>query len=364
MKRVGNLFEKIWNKKNIYEAHITARKKKRGRNQVMRFDDNLCEEVNKLSDMIKNKTYKVSEYKIDERKERGKVRVIFKLPYNPDRVIHHALLQIIEPILAKTYIKDTYQSIKGRGTRRAKRRVESMLKDKENAKYCLKIDIMKFYPNVDNRILKQLIRRKIKCKDTLELIDILIDSTEGLPIGNYPSQTFGNFYLSYLDHFIKEVLKVKKYVRYADDMIFLCKTKEELHFIKEQVVKFLKEKLNLELKSNYQIFPTFIRGIDYLGFRFFNGFTLIRKTIKKSIIKLLSREANEINIRRYASYYGWIKITNSYNFIRKYITKGIIADYQRICDRIKIRNPMLKIKIKPKIVNKYGNYQPTLFNFM
>lgn len=364
MKRYGNLFEKIYNKKNIFLAHKNARKKKTKRKAIKYFDKNITNEINKLSDMIKNKTYKVADYKIDERKERGKVRIIYKLPYNPDRVIHHAILQIIEPILVKTYIKDTYQSIKKRGAHKAKDRVKTFLKDKENVKYCLKIDIKKYYPNVDNEIIKQLLRKKIKCKDTLELLDLIIDSTIGLPIGNYTSQTLGNFYLSYFDHYIKEELKIKYYVRYADDMIFLLKSKKDLHKLKVKIEIYLKEELKLTLKENYQIFPTFERGIDFLGFRFFDNYILIRKTIKKEIVKLLKKKATSKRMLSYSSYYGWLKASDSYNLMRKYITKEKILEYQIVCDRIQKKNQLLKVIIIPKKVNKYGHFQRTLFDFI
>ena len=364
MKRYGNLFEKIYNKQNIFLAHQKARKKKTKRKAITFFDNNICTEINKISDMIKNKTYKVSPYKVETRIERKKERIIYKLPYKPDRIIHHAVLQIIEPILAKTYIKDTYQSIKNRGIHKAKDRIKKFLKDKENTQYCLKIDIKKFYPNVDNEILKKLLRKKIKCNDTLELLDTIIDSTKGLPIGNYTSQTLGNFYLSYFDHFIKEKLKIKYFIRYADDMIFLLKNKQELHKIKQQINFFLKEELSLSLKKNYQIFPTYKRGIDFLGFRFFNNFILLRKSIKKEIVKLLNKKPTYKRLLKYNSYYGWLKATDSYNLMRKYITSDLSYEYQKICDKIKIKNIFKKIKIMPKKLNKYGHYQPTLLNFI
>lgn len=364
MKRYGNLFEKIYNKQNIFLAHQKARKKKTKRKAIKDFDNNISEEINKISEMIKNKTYKVSPYKIDKRIERKKERIIYKLPYNPDRIIHHAVLQIIEPILAQTYIKDTYQSIKNRGVHKAKDRIKQFLKDKENTKYCLKIDIKKFYPNVDNQILKKLLRKKIKCNNTLELLDTIIDSTKGLPIGNYTSQCLGNYYLTYFDHFVKEQLKIKYFIRYADDMIFLLSSKKQLHTVRDKIKKYLKEKLKLNLKENYQVFPTYIRGIDFLGFRFFDNYIILRKSIKKEIIKLLNKKPTHKRLLKYNSYYGWIKATNSYNLMRKYITKDLIFQYQKICDKIKINNIFDKIKIKPKKLNKYGYYQPTLLNFI
>jgi hypothetical protein len=301
--------------------------------------------------------------------ERGKERVIFKLPYNPDRVIHHALLQVVEPVLAKTYIKDTYQSIKGRGAHQAKKRIKSFLKDKHNTKYCLKIDIKKFYPNVDNEIFKKLIRKKIKCKDTLELIDTIVDSTKGLPIGNYTSQTFGNYYLSFFDHFVKEVLGVKRFVRYADDMVFFASSKEKLHGLKKEIESYLKAKLNLELKDNWQVFPTKTRGLDFLGFRFFDGFILLRKSIKKAYVKLISRfrkgGASLKELRGLMSYWGWLKATDSYNLVRKTISKEVLSAVAHISQRYRFKNPLKGFYIVPKAqLNNHGNYQPDLFNFI
>ena len=185
-----------------------------------------------------------------------------------------------------------------------------------------------------------------------------------MPIGNYTSQTFGNFYLSYFDHFIKETLKVKLYTRYADDMVFFSNSKQELHDIKIKLETYLNNELNLELKSNWQIFPTYIRGLDFLGFRFFNRFILIRKSIKKSYLKVIKSIPSLKSLHSFSSYYGWLKHTNSYNLIRKTITKNLIYQYQKICDKIKISNPFRKIILIPKKVNKYGFYQPSLFNFI
>lgn len=361
MKRESNLFEKIIHKQNILTAHKNAKRGKSKYAEVIKFEKNLSQSVDNIHNILKNKAYKIADYKVDTRTERGKERIIFKLPYNPDRVIHHALLQVVEPVLAKTYIKDTYQSIKGRGVHKAKDRIKSFLKDKENTKYCLKIDIKKYYPSVDNEILKMLIRRKIKCKETLELIDAIVDSTKGLPIGNYTSQTFGNFYLSYFDHFIKETLKVSYYVRYADDMVFFASSKEELHDIKNKTEAYLRDELRLTLKENWQVFPTRVRGLDFLGFRFFDGFILLRKSIKKAYVKLV-RKINYGGVKlkvmqSFMSYWGWLKSTDSYNLIRKTFTKIVVMNIKKISSR--------RFYVVEKTqINKSGNYQPTLLNFI
>lgn len=121
----------------------------------------------RINRMLKNKTFRNSEYEVFTRKFEKKEREIFKLPYFPDRIIHHCIMQILEPIWKKTLIRDTYSSIKGRGLHDGARRVKRALKDVQGTQYCLKIDVRKFYPSVNHAVLKQIIRRKIKCKDTL-----------------------------------------------------------------------------------------------------------------------------------------------------------------------------------------------------
>jgi len=365
LKRYGNLFSKISHKQNILNAHNKAKKGKSEYSAVKYVEANLTSCIDEINQELKNRTYKTSEYEIDTRIERGKEREIYKLPYFKDRIVHHAILQVIEPILSETYIKDTYQSIKCRGVHKAKDRMKEFLKDTENTKYCLKIDIKKYYPNVDNEILKKLLRKKIKCNDTLNLVDEIIDSTKGLPIGNYTSQTFGNYYLSYFDHWIKENKKVKYYIRYADDMIFMSNDKKYLHKLKKEIEEYLSENLNLTLKDNWQVFPTNTRGIDFLGFRFFHKYTMLRNSIKKAYIQIINsikkRGATLRKINSTMAYYGWIKASDSYNLLRGTITKNIIEKFDFICLKLKIKNPLNKLVLIPKMNNRFGNYQPTLF---
>ena len=368
MKRKNNLYNKIFHRQNILDAFNNSKKGKSKYKEVIKISQIPHLYINKIHNMLINKSYKTSEYKLDKRIERGKERIIYKLPYFPDRIIHHTLLQIIQPILEQTYIKDTYQSIKGRGVHKAKDRLEFFLKDVENTKYCFKMDIKKYYPSIDNQILKKLIRKKIKCEDILYLIDEIIDSTKGLPIGNYTSQTFGNYYLSYFDHWIKEDLRIKYYIRYADDMVILHSNKSYLHEIKTKIEKYLEEELHLKLKENWQIFPTRTRGIDFLGFRFFGTHTIIRKSIKKSFVKISNKIKHKTitikNIQSFMSYYGWIKASDSYNLLRTSINKQVKQKFKKICDIIKIKNPIRNlIVLRKKNINEYGNFQPNLFNF-
>lgn len=349
MKRAGYLYEKIYAIENLKLAHQNAKKGKAHYREVQKVDADADKYLQEISDMLKNKTYKNSPYEIMTKKtDSGKIREIFKLPYYPDRIIHHAVIQIVEPLWFKTLIRDTYGSIKGRGIHDGVMRIKKAIFDKENTSYCLKMDVKKFYPSVDNEILKKVIARKIKDKDLLWLLYEIIDSTKGIPIGNYLSQYFGNLYLSGLDRFCEQ--KVKYYFRYCDDMVLLHSDKNKLHQIRKEVENYLHDELNIELKRNWQVFPVDKRGIDFLGYRFFHTHTLLRKSIKKNFVKSI----NNINknheklshttiINSLMSYWGWFKHCNSKNLQNKYIDTEIAFIVKHTCRLEHINNPLKKV---------------------
>jgi hypothetical protein len=349
MKRYGKLYEKIYNIDNIRLAHHNARKGKKHYDEVKVVDANPEFYFQQIYCMLKNKTFKNAEYHVFSRDFKGKKREIFKLPYFPDRVIHHCIMQILEPIWRKSLIRDTYSSIKGRGLHDGVRRVKSALKDKEGSNYCLKLDIKKFYPSVNHDVLKQIVRKKIKCVDTLWPLDEIIDSTGGIPIGNYLSQYFGNIYLSGLDHFIKEKFRAKYYFRYCDDIVVLSKSKCRLWGIFQAINNYC-EFLSISLKGNYQIFPVDIRGIDFLGYRFFHTFTLLRKSIAKSFknkirnIKKNWLSMSKINlVNGLMSYYGWIKYGNCKRLFDKYMDLNIRDIVRKSCIILNQRNPLKEV---------------------
>lgn len=156
MKRFGNLFGDICAIDNIELAHKNASKGKLHYSEVKMVNSNPQKYLNEISQMLLTKSYKNSPYEVMTRKtDNGKIREIFKLPYYPDRIIHHAIIQVVEPIWFKTLIRDTYSSIKGRGIHDGVERIKKALIDEENTQYCLKLDIKKFYPSIDNGILKK-----------------------------------------------------------------------------------------------------------------------------------------------------------------------------------------------------------------
>jgi len=326
MKRFGHLYEKICSLDNIREAHRNARKGKRHYSEVKMVDSNSEYYFLLIQKMLQEKTFKNSKYTVFKRTFEGKERTIFKLPYFPDRIIHHCIMQVLGPIWKRTLIRDTYSSIKGRGIHDGYKRVIKALQDSKNTRYCLKLDIQKYFPSINHDILKKIIRSKVKCRDTLWLLDIIIDSASGVPIGNYLSQYFGNIYLSMLDHFIKEICHVKYYFRYCDDLVLLGEDKPSLHQIFRHIQEFCEKRLLLKIKSNYQVFPIEIRGLDFMGYRFFHKFTLARK----SIVTRFKRKIRSIDFQApfaknaIMAYWGWFKYANCYNLIKKYFTSPLL----------------------------------------
>lgn len=312
MKRYNDLFRQVSSIENLNLADKRARKGKLKQYGVLHHDRNREEHIILLQEMLTTKTYKTSPYgkfKIREPKE----RIIYKLPYYPDRILHHAVMNVLEPIFVKTFTTDTYSCIKGRGIHGAQKAVIRALKDVEGTKYCLKLDIKQFYPSIDHEILKTLLRRKIKDKDLLWLLDEIIDSVEGVPIGNYLSQYFANFYLTGFDHWLKEVKGVKYYFRYADDMVILSDNKEHLHALFAEIQEYLTTNLKLEIKANYQVFPVDSRGLDFVGYRFYHGHVRLRKSIKKNFARSVAKKS----YKSIPAYNGWTVHCKSRHLVKK-----------------------------------------------
>lgn len=332
MKRYGNLFDKIASVENIQLAHKNASKGKKHYDEVKMVNSDIEYYSQEISKMLHEGRFENSKYKVFTKLDKGKEREIYKLSYYPDRIIHHAIMQVLEPIWIKTLIPDTFQSIKGRGIHKAKRRIEPVVRSGK-VKYCLKMDVHKFYPSIDNKILQGIIEKKVKCKRTLQLLNEILYSIEGVPIGNYLSQYFGNLYLTYFDHWVKEELKVKYYYRYCDDIVLLGNVKQELHIILGRIKVHLGGRLKLKLKKDYQVFGI-DRGIDFLGFRFFREYTLIRKRIAKSFIeacKIFTKSKGSNELIAVVSYYGWVKAADGYNLWRTYksrVESAIPVEYE------------------------------------
>ena len=354
MKRINNLFEQICSYENLLLADKKARRGKSNSDEVNRFDRNKEKNLLLLRNNLLNNKFKTSKYNTFVINEYGKERIIYKLPYYPDRIVHHAIMNILEPIWNKLFIRNTFCCIKGRGIHDGLKRLKFDLKNSNDCTFCLKLDIKKYYPSVNHDILKTILRKKIKDKQLLILLDEIIDSCDGIPIGNYLSQFFSNLYLTYFDHWLKEEMNIKYYYRYADDIVILHNDKEFLHKIFNNIQIYLNENLKLTIKNNYQIFPVEDRGIDFLGYVIRKDYVLLRKSIKKRIFKKINKK----NVyKSLPSYYGWLKHCNSHNLInkinmtKKFSDLGIKLDTTGLLMGEKI--PMSKIINKDIIVKSY-----------
>ena len=333
MKRYNGLYQAMYDMTNIREAHKHAKKGKLHYREVGMIDADPEKYMSEIKRLLELKIFQNSPYTLFQKLDRSsnKIRIIHKLPYFPDRIIHHCIVQILEPIWMKTLIKDTYSSLKGRGIHAGVKRLKVAIKDVENTRYCLKMDVKQFYPSIDHEILMSVIESKIKDRDVLWLLRVIVDShAPGVPIGNYLSQFFGNIFLSGLDHMAKEVLGCKYYFRYCDDIVILGPDKEWLHQIRKDIQRFLQDRLKLELKGNYQIFPVDSRGIDFLGYRFFHGYTLLRKSIANRFKQKMMVIHNKWEtmpdtqiVNSVMSYKGWMCHANCKRLSEKYIDWNI-----------------------------------------
>ena len=319
MKRHGNLFDQIVSMDNLWAAYRKARKGKSSKSAIKRFDGNPQRRLERIQCRLIDGSFSTSPY-LTKWVFEPKQRLIYVLPFNPDRIVQHAIMNVIEPIWDKMLISDSYACRSGKGIHAGSRRVMEFVR---RYKYCLKCDISKFYPSVDHDILFNIIQRKIKCSRTLELLRNIIYSIGGgknVPIGNYTSQWFGNLYLNELDQYLKHEWHVKPYVRYCDDFVLFADDKPFLNKMAHVIKEFAWDKLKLTL-SKCDLFPV-TQGVDFLGYRHFRNYLLLRKSTAQRIkrrLRLLPRllERGKISLESYrsslASSMGWLKWCNSRN---------------------------------------------------
>lgn len=323
LKSYTNLYPQVYDFENLHLAYTKARKNKRYKPDVLSFSANLEENLIILQNELIWKTYRTSPYRqfyVYEPKQ----RLIMALPFR-DRVIHHALCNVIAPIFEKSFIYDSYACLIGKGIHKASTRLTQFLRTARtkwgDSVYCLKLDVSKFFPTVNHHILASILKKKIQCPETLWLMDEILFSigyhddpdSRGLPIGNLTSQLWANVYLNELDLFAKEELRVRFYLRYMDDIVVLYPDKGGLWNIRRAIEEFLRDRLKLRLNIKTSIFPT-RQGIDFVGYRTWPDFKLIRKSsIKrakrrfKNVAKLLDRNVISLDVVRsiVASWIGY-----------------------------------------------------------
>lgn len=288
-KRLNNIFYSKLKFKNMLEAFERASKGKYKNKEVIVFEMDLANQLLNILKSLYNKTYKIAEYrefKIYEPKE----RLILALPFK-DRIVQQWYVEeFIKPIFVPKFIVDSYACIEGRGVHSGVHKLEKYLYEssKQNKEiYALKCDIKKYFYSIDKDILYKIIERKVKDKDFLNLTKMFIyDNSKktGIPIGNYTSQYYANIYLNELDHYIKEILKIKYYVRYMDDFVILLENKQQCIEILNKIKRFLQEELKLELNNKTNYFKS-KQGIVFCGYKVFNGYITLKKENKTKIRK-------------------------------------------------------------------------------
>ena len=331
MKTVNNVFDYMCSPEVISQAIDNGAKGKHSYKEVKKVLANKEWYVQDLRYQLLNNKFIPSPYNVDLRKtEYGKEREIFKLPFYPDRVVQHCIAIVMKDRWEKALTFDTYACLKGRGincknpnfdiVKKVKR---AIAEDPEGTTYCLKMDIKKCYPNVDNNIMAKINRRYCRDKRLLRLLDMITFNCKGLPIGNYLSQLQINIYLAPMDRFIKEVLGVKHYFRYMDDIVIFGASKEELQTIQWRVMNFLFYNLNMVFNDKRQVFKIGTnnreRGLDFVGYVFYRYHTLLRKRVKTNMWRKRNLE------RSMSSYLGMAKSCNSthlMNLILKNVEKG------------------------------------------
>lgn len=341
MKSYNHLWEKFISEENIKLAIKNSSKGKRNRKDVKAIYENQDEwigEIRKYAENFKNDKHRPVEiYDGISRKKRTII-----VPSYREQIIHHMAVNILIPIFSHGMYEHSYGSIPKRGAHKGKKYIEKWIrKDKKNVKYCLKMDIKKFFDSIPHDILKEKLKRIIHDEKFLMVLFEIIGVTEsGIPLGFYTSQWIANWYLQDLDHYIKEKLKAVFYMRYMDDMIIFGSNKRTLHKQREKIGEYLSQNLGLSMKGNWQIFRFDYtagekrrgRALDYMGFRFYRDKTVLRKSIMtkasrkaKSISK--KEKATIYDIRQMMAYLGWIDCTDTYGMYAKRIKPYVDFGY-------------------------------------
>jgi retron-type reverse transcriptase len=283
-KTYGRLYNRICEFGNLHQAYLKARRNKRYRAEVLAFSAHLEEELLQLQQELLTGTYHTGTYRRFEVRE-PKRRLVAALPFR-DRVVQHALYNIIEPIFESRFIHDSYACREGKGTHAGADRVTAFLRKahREHGQvWILKGDIAHYFPSVDHQVLLAIIERTIRCDATMGLVREIVDSWHtagargrGIPIGNLTSQLFANLYLNELDQFVKHELRQRHYARYMDDFVVIGGDKAALNGLRQDITEFLAEKLALGMNSKTKIFAA-AQGVDFLGYRIWATHRLLRK---------------------------------------------------------------------------------------
>jgi len=346
MKIYNNLFDQIISPENLFWAWNSFKSGKRNKRDVLMFERHLEENIFQLHRELRNKTYKHGPYTgfyIRDPKQRH----IHKADVR-DRVLHHAIFSIINPIFEETFIPTSFSCRIGFGTHKGVDTLENITRTitRNGTRNCfvLKCDIKKFFDSVDHKILLQIIEKRIKDKDAIWLLKSIIESyttvparerervnpvpRKGIPIGNLTSQLFANIYMNEFDQFMKHELHIKHYVRYTDDFAIASPDRVYLENLIEPISKFLSDHLLLNLHPKKISIRKLNQGIDFLGYVIFPKHRLLRtKTRRRMFVKLTEK------IMAYHA--GVISEKSLVASLQSYLGVMSHADTVRLADKIK-----------------------------
>jgi RNA-directed DNA polymerase len=335
-KTYNNLYSQICNMSNLLLAYRKARKGKSKKPYVIEFERDTIGNLFKLQKELIEQTYSPKPLVTFILRD-PKTRRISKSAFI-DRIVHHALVRIIEPIFDKTFIYDSCANRKAKGNLFALKRFDYFKRKVTNnlhsEAFCLKADIKHYFQEVNHERLLDIIKGKIKDKKVIWLIEKILKnhdlneicdfSKKGMPLGNLTSQFFANVYLNELDYFVKHKLKTKYYIRYVDDFVILYKSKSQLEIWKKEINEFLRYNLKLELHPQKSRIIPLSKGIDFVGFRNFYYYRLLRRrNINNMKNKVISFRNNEILyekfIQSFRGWYAYAKWADSFKLVKETI---------------------------------------------
>jgi retron-type reverse transcriptase len=306
--KLAHNFEDIISIDNLLLAWQEFIKGKRNKKDVQIFQFNLMDNILQLHEDLKNKTYEhggYKEFKIND----PKPRIIHKASVR-DRLLHHAVYRILYPFFDKTFIADSYSCRNNKGTHKAIKRFEQFARiiSKNNTKPCwiLKCDIKKFFASIDQKILLEILQRHIRLpydnqRRIIKLLEEIIHSFKphALPLGNLTSQLFANVYMNEFDQFVKHILRIEHYIRYADDFIILSENKKYLENLTYVIQDFLQYKLKLTLHPDKVFIKTLSSGVDFLGWVNFSDHRILRTKTRKRMLKRIKKNPAKETLNSY-----------------------------------------------------------------
>ena len=335
----------------LLAAHKRACKTKKNSKEVLKFEIDLETDLANLYKKLKNETYQMGKYRefiITE----PKTRIIRSLPYI-DRIVHQwYIYEFIKPYIVPRFIKDTYACIDGRGTHHAIDTLQKYMRAmrrKYGTYYIVKCDIKGFFYNIDREVLFKILKRIIRDKKLLALTHKFIYEkscdTKGLPIGNYTSQYFANIYLNGMDHYLKEKIRLKYYVRYMDDFICLVEKEEEAKELLELIRNYVEEKLHVELNEKSSYFLNHF-GVEFCGFHIYEDYRMLRKRSRKKMSKKIRKwnqlyKAGVLDLKEVLpSWNAWIAHSDHgscYHLQEKFYNRMLFKEYMPFKDKVDVK---------------------------